>query len=116
MATSAKNRNVDFKKLNNEFRKRGLNCRRAAIRMGRSETYFGGMKQKGYLSESTLVMLDSLWNIKYEDIEPIKVEEPSVSNESEKVEEVETFTMSKDELRFIITEAVKDAFTWYANL
>ena len=116
MATRTKNRTVDFEKLNNKLHERGLNYRRAAIRMGRNETYFGGMKQKGYLSESTLIMLDSLWNIKYEDIEPTKVEEPSVSNESEKVEGVETFTMSKDELRFIITEAVKDAFTWYANL
>lgn len=116
MGTVAKIKDVDFDKLSNKLNERGLNMRKASLQMGKSGAYLGGMKKTGHLTESTLILLDAMWNIKYEDVEPTKVEEPFASNESEKVEGVETFTMSKEELRYIITEAVKDAFTWYANL
>ena len=111
MGISIKNRDVDFNRLTTEFRKRGLTTAQASKQMGRSVSYFSGMKIKGYLPESTLVMLESMWNIKYEDIAPV---EPPKTDEPKSADS-EMLTISKDELRFIITEAIKDAFVWYAN-
>lgn len=115
MGTVAKIKDVDFDKLSNKLNERGLNMRKASLQMGKSDSYLGGMKRTGHLTESTLILLDAMWNIKYEDVEPAKVEKAITTEEVEKVE-TETVTMSKEELRYIITEAVKDAFTWYANL
>lgn len=112
MGISIKNVNVDFDKLRAELFKRGLTITQASTQMGRSSSYFSGMKSKGYLPESTLIMLDSMWNIKYEDIAPV---EPPKAGEPKSSVDSEMLTISKDELRFIITESIKDAFVWYAN-
>lgn len=114
MGIRTNNRSVDFDKLNIELHKRGLNMGSASKEMGRSSSYLGGMKKKGYLPTTTLILFDTIWNIKYEDIEPTKIEEAEVVEEPKATEEF--VMMSKEELRYIITEAVKDAFTWYANL
>ena len=110
MGVRSNNKDVDFSKLNAELNKRGWSVRSASIQMGRSAGYLTCMKAKGYLPESTFVMLDSIWNIKYEDIAPTESEEPMVAPT-----ENMPLTVEGEELRYIITEAVKDAFMWYAN-
>ena len=115
MGAVAKIKNVDFDKLVAKLHERGLNMRTASIQIGKSDTYLGGMKKKGHLTESTLIMLDAMWNIKYDDIAPTVVEEPKAVEEPTP-ENSETLNITKEELRYIITEAVKDAFVWYANM
>lgn len=116
MGVRNNNKAVDFRRLEAEFKKRGLHANEVAIQLGRTLSYFGGMKKKGYLPHATIIMLDSLLNIKYEDIMPmIEAEEVPSFEETEQTEIKPTITMTKQELRYIITEAVKDAFTWYAN-
>lgn len=110
MGVRSNNKDVDFSKLNAELAKRGWSVRSASIKMGRSAGYLTCMKAKGYLPESTLIILNSIWDIKYEDIAPTESEEPMV----EQAENV-PLTVEGEELRYIITEAVKDAFMWYAN-
>ena len=114
MPINARNKSVDFDRLNYELRARGLNMRQASIKMGRSDTYLANMKPKGHLPISTLVVIDTLWNVKYDDVKPIKVKEPEVEISPSEIKG-EFVTMSKEDLRHIITEAVKDAFVWYAN-
>lgn len=110
MGIRSNNKDVDFNKLNTELKKRGWSVRSASIQMGRSAGYLTCMKAKGYLPESTLVMLDSIWNIKYEDIAPTESKESMAA-----LIENMPLTVEGEELRYIITEAVKDAFVWYAN-
>ena len=110
-----KSKMVNFNKLEAEFKKRGLRSNAVAMQIGRNPGYFSGMKAKGYLPEATILMLDSILNIKYEDIEPLEVEQPSVEATERASAEI-PITMTKEELRYIITEAVKDAFVWYANM
>lgn len=114
MSTTTRNKSVDFDRLNYELRTRGLNMRQASIKMGRSDTYLGNMKPKGHLPTSTLVMMDTLWNVKYDDVKPIKAKEPEAKISPSEIRG-EFVTMSNEDLRHIITEAVKDAFVWYAN-
>lgn len=119
MGTVAKIKDVDFNKLSGKLKERGLNMRKASLLMGKSDAYLGGMKKTGHLTESTLILLDAMWNIKYEEVEPTIVEEPIAVEEVEPsaVEnKAETVAITKEELRYIITEAIKDAFNWYANL
>ena len=115
MGTVANIKAVDFNKLSDKLYERGLNLRSASIRMGKSDSYLGGMKKKEYLTESTLIMLNALWNIKYDDIAPAVAEEPNPV-EGSKPTESESLTITKEELRCLITEAIKDAFVWYANM
>lgn len=115
MSITTKIKAVDFDKLSTELRKRGLNMRQASIRMGRCETYLSGMKRAERLSDQSILMLDVMWNIKYKDIAPTKKEEPAMEKVSESAPK-NALTISGEELRHIITEAVKDAFTWYANM
>ena len=115
MGTVAKIKDVDFDKLSNKLHERGLNMRKASIQIGKSDAYLGSMKKKGYLTESTLIMLDVMWNIKYDDIAPTVAEKPKTVEEPTP-ENSETLNITKEELRYIITEAVKDAFVWYANM
>ena len=115
MGAVANIKTISFDKLSSELKERGLNFRNASIQMGKSETYLGGMKRKGHLTESTLIMLDALWNIKYADIAPAVVAKESKSADESKPMNGDSLILTKEELRYIITEAVKDAFTWYAN-
>ena len=110
MGVRSNNKDVDFSKLNAELAKRGWSVRSASIKMGRSAGYLTCMKAKGYLPESTLIILNSIWDIKYEDIAPTESEEPMAAPT-----ENMPLTIEGEELRYIITEAVKDAFVWYAN-
>ena len=114
MARTHNNKDVDFDKLKREFVKRGWNASQASLYIGKQQGYFASMKQKGYLPQSTLLLLDSIFNIKYEDIKPEN--KVPTKEAAEKIEEsAAPITLTKEELRFIITEAVKDAFIWYAN-
>lgn len=120
MGIRSNNRIVDFDKLYTEFKKRDVSANAVATQLGRAGSYFHSMRKKGYLPEATLIMLDTLWNIKYESIKPTaEAEEPTVAEQPEKNEANEvkepTAILTKEELRYIITEAVKDAFMWYAN-
>lgn len=118
MGVRSNNRVVDFDRLDAEFRKRGLRTGEVASQLGRTPGYFANMRKKGHLPEATLIMLDALLNIKREDIEPIaEAEQPTVAEQPEEAESKEpTIVLTKEELRYIITESIKDAFTWYANL
>lgn len=107
------NRKVDFDKLLVELRKRGIRATEASEAMGRSSSYLAGMRKNGHLPEATIIMLDKLWNIKYEDIKP---SETTTEKPSEAKTEDAKITITHNELREIITESIKDAFTWYANL
>ena len=109
---------VDFDKLEKQFTQRGLRPSGVARQIGRAPGYFGVMKKKGRLSVATIILLDTLLSIKYEDIEPME-EKPTPELDTENSEPVgnsASIELTSDELRYIITEAVKDAFTWYANL
>lgn len=120
MGIRSNNRIVDFDKLYTEFKKRDVSANAVATQIGRAGSYFHSMRKKGYLPEATLIMLDTLWNIKYESIKPTaETAEPTVAEQPEKDEANEvkepTLVLTKEELRHTITEAVKDAFMWYAN-
>ena len=112
------NMSVDFNKLEDEFKKRGLKATKVCDEMGRTSSYITCMKPKGYLPKATIIMLDKMWNIKYEDIEPTEDEDVVVTEALADVEDTPNSSVSitKEELRYIITESIKDAFTWYANL
>lgn len=114
MARTHNNKAVDFDKLKREFVKRGCNPSQASLRIGKQQGYFASMKQKGYLPQSTLLLLDSIFNIKYEDIKSNK-DVPTEEVVGRVEESAAPITLTKEELRYIITEAVKNAFMWYAN-
>ena len=103
---------VDGQKLQDELKKRGMNLTEASLDMGRSPCYLANVKRDGRTTETTLKLLEANYNIKREDIElawepPTKTEAPA---EEPKVE-VDMAALQK-----CITEAVKEAFIWYANM
>lgn len=66
---------IDKVRLINEIGRRGMTMSEASREMGMSRTFLQMAANRGTISESTMVMLNKLWNIKYEDIRPIRQEE-----------------------------------------
>lgn len=114
MARTHNNKEIDFDKLKMEFAMRGINASKASKCIGRSSGYFSNMKGSGYLPEATLILLDAKFGIEYEDIKPSEVV-PTTEVQIEFEKSAAPITLTKEELRYIITESIKDAFMWYAN-
>lgn len=107
MARNNKNVKVDFNKLAKELERRDRKFSTASLEMGFSHGYLSSMRCEGHLPQRTMVMLKTMYDINAEDIVLGVVEKP--------VAPVEANGVDMAALQKCITEAVKEAFVWYAN-
>ena len=70
MARSYGNMEIDARKLTRALAKNGYSIANAGVAMGRSKSYFDHILKEGYATKSTLIMLEAVMGIKYEDIAP----------------------------------------------
>lgn len=67
---------IDGDKLHEELRSRTLKGTEASIKMGFSQNYISKVCSRGKIKKSSLNLLDTLFGIKYEDIQPDPIVEP----------------------------------------
>lgn len=113
MKKNNKTVDIDFAKLTEELKKRGKTFRAASEEMGFSRSYLSAMRCEGHLPQRTMVALKGVYGITEDEIKlvaPVAEPEPEVEEP-----EVEVTGIDMAALQKCITEAVKDAFVWYAN-
>ena len=104
-------RPVSHDKIVMELRRRGLTCSAAARELGFSETYFGKLR-RGVARASTILLLNKVYGIQYDDIKPDEPEpdEPEPNEPANETEgallEVREFDF--DRLGEVIRKAVRD--------
>lgn len=104
---------IDRNKLKRELARRGTNLQQASFAIGRSRSYLGTGGAEGRIPKSAIMLLESKFGIKQEDIEA--VEEITKADIPVSVPVPSNNGIDMDELKTVITEAIKEAFVWYAN-
>lgn len=84
---------VNFGKLKEQFKKRGLNSSKAGVELGYSANYFANVRARGKMSKSATILLDRVYGIKesdyvVQDEQEVKVEAISPQIDYDKLYEV----------------------------
>lgn len=77
---------VDFKRLHEQLKQRGMNMSRASKALGFADNYFSAVKSSGVMPRRTAIMLDRMFGIKEEQYVVGAKEEPKAQEKPAEID------------------------------